>query len=141
MESDKILSTEFDKLHAECERLRRENADLRLRLGEPPADGAPIVEADFSLDHKKTQPSATVTANSRPELKVSLFRTLFRGRNDVYPVRWEGSNGRTGYSRALQSRTAVGTHEIQKGDHMQKITPFLWFDDKAEEAMNFYEGQ
>jgi predicted 3-demethylubiquinone-9 3-methyltransferase (glyoxalase superfamily) len=22
--------------------------------------------------------------------------------------------------------------------HMQKITPFLWFDDKAEEAMNFY---
>ena len=23
-------------------------------------------------------------------------------------------------------------------DHMQKITPFLWFDGKAEEAMNFY---
>ena len=22
--------------------------------------------------------------------------------------------------------------------HMQKITPFLWFNDKAEEAMNFY---
>jgi len=21
---------------------------------------------------------------------------------------------------------------------MQKITPFLWFDDKAEEAMNYY---
>ena len=21
---------------------------------------------------------------------------------------------------------------------MKKITPFLWFDDKAEEAMNFY---
>jgi predicted 3-demethylubiquinone-9 3-methyltransferase (glyoxalase superfamily) len=21
---------------------------------------------------------------------------------------------------------------------MQKITPFLWFDDQAEEAMNFY---
>ena len=25
-----------------------------------------------------------------------------------------------------------------KGDNMQKITPFLWYDDKAEEAMNFY---
>jgi predicted 3-demethylubiquinone-9 3-methyltransferase (glyoxalase superfamily) len=25
-----------------------------------------------------------------------------------------------------------------KGENMQKITPFLWFDDKAEEAMNFY---
>src|SRR5438128_11954836 len=25
-----------------------------------------------------------------------------------------------------------------KGDYMQKITPFLWYDDKAEEAANFY---
>src|SRR5215813_1137194 len=25
-----------------------------------------------------------------------------------------------------------------KGDSMQKITPFLWFDNNAEEAMNFY---
>src|SRR5437867_10648495 len=25
-----------------------------------------------------------------------------------------------------------------KGDCMQKITPFLWYDDKAEEAANFY---
>ena len=24
------------------------------------------------------------------------------------------------------------------GDTVQKITPFLWFDDQAEEAMNFY---
>ena len=23
---------------------------------------------------------------------------------------------------------------------MQKITPFLWFDDQAQEAMNFYVG-
>ena len=26
----------------------------------------------------------------------------------------------------------------EQGAYMQKITPFLWFDDKAEEAMNFY---
>jgi predicted 3-demethylubiquinone-9 3-methyltransferase (glyoxalase superfamily) len=26
----------------------------------------------------------------------------------------------------------------RKGAHMQKITPFLWFDGKAEEAANFY---
>jgi predicted 3-demethylubiquinone-9 3-methyltransferase (glyoxalase superfamily) len=25
-----------------------------------------------------------------------------------------------------------------KGDDMQKISPFLWFDDNAEEAVNFY---
>jgi predicted 3-demethylubiquinone-9 3-methyltransferase (glyoxalase superfamily) len=28
--------------------------------------------------------------------------------------------------------------EIKQESHMQKITPFLWFDGKAEEAMNFY---
>jgi predicted 3-demethylubiquinone-9 3-methyltransferase (glyoxalase superfamily) len=26
----------------------------------------------------------------------------------------------------------------KRGDRMQKITPFLWFDGNAEEAMNFY---
>ncbi len=38
MESNELVSSELDKLHAECERLRKENADLRLRLGEPPED-------------------------------------------------------------------------------------------------------
>src|SRR5437870_5443296 len=30
------------------------------------------------------------------------------------------------------------TKKNLKGDYMQKITPFLWFDGKAEEAVNFY---
>jgi predicted 3-demethylubiquinone-9 3-methyltransferase (glyoxalase superfamily) len=28
--------------------------------------------------------------------------------------------------------------KVSKGDNMQKITPFLWFDNQAEEAANFY---
>jgi predicted 3-demethylubiquinone-9 3-methyltransferase (glyoxalase superfamily) len=28
--------------------------------------------------------------------------------------------------------------DLKEENHMPKITPFLWFDDKAEEAMNFY---
>src|SRR5258708_14265283 len=35
---------------------------------------------------------------------------------------------------ALLFRCEVANEE----DDMQKITPFLWFDDKAEEAANFY---
>lgn len=70
MESDEILRAELEKANAECERLQRENSGLRLRLGEPP-DERTIVGADFSLDQKKAQLSATVTADSRPELKVS----------------------------------------------------------------------
>ena len=28
--------------------------------------------------------------------------------------------------------------QMESGRQFQKISPFLWFDDKAEEAMNFY---
>jgi superfamily II DNA or RNA helicase len=48
----------------------------------------------------KARASETVTVDSRPEVKVSLFKDLFRGRDDVYAVRWEGRNGKTGYSPA-----------------------------------------
>src|SRR5215467_15397359 len=36
-------------------------------------------------------------------------------------------------SRSRSERSRRGARAI-----MQRITPFLWFDDKAEEAMNFY---
>jgi prepilin-type processing-associated H-X9-DG protein len=29
-------------------------------------------------------------------------------------------------------------HQKREENHMQKITPFLWFDGHVEEAMNFY---
>ncbi|MBM4331904.1 MAG: hypothetical protein FJ117_11920 [Deltaproteobacteria bacterium] len=34
------------------------------------------------------------------ESQIALFRSLFRGRDDVYPVRWEGKKGNSGYSPA-----------------------------------------
>ena len=37
---------------------------------------------------------------STPEEKIVLFRSLFRGREDIYAVRWEGRGGRSGYSPA-----------------------------------------
>ncbi len=53
-----------------------------------------------SAHNTNVRTSATVTAESPPELKVALFRSLFRGRDDVYALRWEGRNDRTGYSPA-----------------------------------------
>lgn len=100
MRNDEILRAELERANAECERLQRENADLRLRLGEHPADCTPTVEKQLSPEIKKAQMTATVSADSRSELKVALFKSLFRGREDVYAVRWEGRYGRTGYSPA-----------------------------------------
>ena len=44
---------------------------------------------------------ATITERSPACEKVSLFRSLFRGRDDVYPRRWENARtGKSGYAPA-----------------------------------------
>ena len=41
--------------------------------------------------------------------KVALFRSLFRGRTDVYPIRWESkSTGKSGYSPACANEWRAG---------------------------------
>jgi len=44
--------------------------------------------------------------------KVALFRRLFRGRTDVYPVRWESkTTGKSGYSPACANEWRAGVCE------------------------------
>lgn len=40
--------------------------------------------------------------------KVALFRRLFRGRTDVYPVRWESRSGKSGYTPACANEWRAG---------------------------------
>lgn len=95
---------------AECDRLREENLQLRNRLG-------------ISIEKKPLQPVSTSSQNgasainskSSPEEKVKLFRSLFRGRDDVYAVRWEErNNGKTGYSPACRRVWGVPNSEQLK---------------------------
>jgi superfamily II DNA or RNA helicase len=71
--------------HEECAKLRAENKRLRELLGIP--------------DEKPKEHPAIADSLS-PEDKVALFRSFFRGREDVYPVRWENRQGKSGYSPA-----------------------------------------
>jgi superfamily II DNA or RNA helicase len=80
----------------ECSRLRQENARLREVLA---AHG---IAADESLPHIRPIETASFPGSgkpSTPQSKIALFRSLFRGREDVYAVRWE-RNGKSGYSPA-----------------------------------------
>jgi len=61
--SDEILRAGLERAKAECERLRKENANLRLRLGEPP-DDTPIIGADSLLDQNKAQPLLNISSLS-----------------------------------------------------------------------------
>jgi hypothetical protein len=95
---------------AECERLQQENRQLRERLGIPPVDTAVQIASESSTQ-------VTVTAKSSPDEKVNLFRSLFRGRDDVYAIRWEGRNGKTGY---LPAYPKIWSNSFQKKPDVPK---------------------
>ena len=40
--------------------------------------------------------------------KIALFRRLFRGRTDVYPLRWESAKGASGYAPACGNEWQLG---------------------------------
>ena len=51
----------------------------------------------------------TITKNSSPEEKATLFMTLFHGREDVYAKRWESAKKKTsGYSPACKNEWVPG---------------------------------
>ena len=86
-------------LDAERHELQREMAALEARLA---AEPAPTVK----------QPSfenASVTNASPSHEKVDLFRSLFAGRPDVFPLRWDNrKTGRSGYSPACANEWVKG---------------------------------
>lgn len=56
--------------------------------------------------------SGPVDQTSSSEAKIALFRSLFRGRDDVYPRRFESrKSGRTGYAPACANEWARGICE------------------------------
>ena len=74
-------------------------------------------ERDSLLDRKQTllvsnAPSHELPDQQAPPLstqqKVDLFRSLFRGREDVHAVRWENNQGRHGYALACDNEWKKG---------------------------------
>jgi superfamily II DNA or RNA helicase len=81
---------------SECARLRAENSELRTLLKAHNLLPEPTPEST------ETAPVAgpeAVTNASPPEQKLELFRRLFRGREDVYAIRWQKGE-KSGYSPA-----------------------------------------
>ena len=67
-----------------------------------------------------TSPPQTETSRLSTEAKVAVFRWRFRGRTDVYPVRWESkTTGKSGYAPACANEWRAGVCEkprIKCGD-------------------------
>src|SRR5262249_57446805 len=91
----------FDGAEAECRRLREENARLRRLLAEhnilvPPS------EATMRPAAKPIEVLSSEARAERARKRITLFRSLFRWREDVYARRWESADERSGYSTAAQ---------------------------------------
>ncbi len=86
---------------AECRRLREENRRLRELLAQHKIEIPGSSSGTSKQVVSEQQPSsALLSQESSAKEKIALFRRLFRGREDVYAVRWESKDGRSGYSPA-----------------------------------------
>src|SRR5437667_12654584 len=68
---------------------------------------------DWAQDGRaRDHQSLAVTKDSPPDAKIALFRSLFRGREDVYPRRFENrKTGKSGYAPACANEWVRGICE------------------------------
>ena len=90
------------------EHLRAENARLIALLDAHGVewrlpDEPPLVEP--------TSPPPLISSSLDTDAKLALFKRLFRGRADVFPMRWESKAGKTGYSPACANEWRPGVCE------------------------------
>ena len=122
------LFHELELAQAECARLREENTRLKKQLLNQEQMHADAHEESlevgtptrnpfgFIQNESVTLAKPAVTNASDPSAKIDLFRALFRGREDIYAIRWVGRNGKSGYSPAAprSEGTSLKTSDYKK---------------------------
>lgn len=96
----------------ELRRLHEENARLKVLLTR---HGITLEEPPASEDIPATAKSVPVPNHFSAADKIALFRRLFRGREDVYPQRWESTKGTSGYSPACGNEWKPGICHKPRG--------------------------
>jgi superfamily II DNA or RNA helicase len=111
----------FDALQAENARLVVLLESHGIAWRAPPAAASPAA----SVASVPAPAPATPGPSLSTAEKVALFRRLFRGRTDVYPVRWEGkTSGKSGYAPACANEWRAGVCEkprIKCGDCSHRL--------------------
>lgn len=92
-------------LEEELSRLREENVRLRKLLA---THGIAWEAATAPVRSPSLEAPAQAGNRLSTAEKVALFRERFRGRTDVYPVRWESAKGKSGYSPACANEWRPG---------------------------------
>jgi superfamily II DNA or RNA helicase len=117
---------EIARIRGRLASLEAERAELEASLAqiERRKAGAPTINACSTL----AASTPTVTTASPTADKVALFRRLFAGRSDVFPLRWENAKtGKAGYAPACANewiRGVCGKPQVKCGEcPHQAFTP------------------
>jgi superfamily II DNA or RNA helicase len=113
MDSNEVAAAARE-LVAECQRLRDEIGRLRQILIDNDIDPDPVAPK-----RETSAPSNLPCVQLTTPQKIELFRSLFRGRDDVYASRWESPDGRHGYSPVAQRDWKAFEHVV-----IPRITDF-----------------
>jgi len=66
---------------------------------------------EWHAPHTDSSTAESESSTLTTDEKLTLFRRLFRGRTDVYPIRWESKAGKAGYSPACTNEWKRGICE------------------------------
>lgn len=91
------------ELEAIVKRLLEENATLRAQLDLMGSDISSSNAKSIDSDEKLSVTNLVASKELSTNQKIELFRSLFKGREDVFSIRWESKNGRTGYSPVCEN--------------------------------------
>jgi superfamily II DNA or RNA helicase len=112
---DRVQGDEAGRIREQLKAIEQERIRLEARLRE--------IEHGQQLNAQRPvvpTPGPAVTNGSPAADKVALFRKLFAGRTDVFPVRWENpKSGRTGYAPACANewvRGVCGKPQVRCGE-------------------------
>lgn len=104
MKSYEELLTLYNNILEENRKLKSENTELKRWLG--------ITEPSVI---PPALPEPAVTKHSSPQEKITLFRSLFHGREDVFARRWYSEKtGKSGYQPVCGNEWAVGICDKRK---------------------------
>ena len=107
-----MVTVDRDAIEQEIERIQRRLTQLNTEQAGLEATLASLEHQLSAIDEVgRSSPfeGATVTNSSPASDKIALFRHLFAGRSDVFPVRWENRKAaRAGYSPACFNEWVKG---------------------------------
>jgi hypothetical protein len=89
--------------------LQAEIAELEQRLANKKRQLAALTEQSIDSAEVQISTENTLNNNSSPEEKIALFRTLFKGREDLYAKRFESKKtGKSGYQPVCKNEWERG---------------------------------